>query len=49
MAQVLQRKALPWAFALAAFVGVGVLRWPLLAVLGALAPFAIVAAWKGRM
>jgi chromate transporter len=49
MANVLQHKPLPWAFALAAFVGVGVLRWPLLVVLGALAPFAIAAAWKGRM
>ncbi len=49
IAKVLQRRALPWAFALAAFIGVGVMRWPLLAVLGALAPFAIAAAWKGRM
>jgi chromate transporter len=49
MATVLQRRALPWAFVLAALVGVGVMRWPLLAVLGALAPFAIAAAWRGRM
>jgi chromate transporter len=49
IAKVLQRRPLPWAFAAAAFVGVGVMRWPLLAVLGALAPFAIAAAWKGRM
>jgi chromate transporter len=46
---VLQRRALPWAFAAAAFVGVGVMRWPLLIVLGALAPVAIAAAWKGRV
>jgi chromate transporter len=49
IAKVLQRRPLPWTFALAAFIGVGVMRWPLLAVLGALAPFAIAAAWKGRM
>jgi chromate transporter len=49
IATVLKRKPLPWVFALAAFVGVGVMRWPLLAVLGALAPLAIAAAWKGRM
>jgi chromate transporter len=46
---VLKRKPLAWAFAAAAFIGVGVMRWPLLAVLGALAPLAIAAAWKGRM
>jgi chromate transporter len=49
IATVLQRRALPWMFVLAAFVGVGVMRWPLLAVLAGLAPFAIAAAWKGRM
>jgi chromate transporter len=49
IAQVLQRRPLPWAFALVAFTGVGVMRWPLLAVLAGLAPFAIAAAWKGRM
>ncbi len=49
IAKVLQRRALPWGFALVAFIGVGVMRWPLLAVLGALAPLAIAAAWKGRM
>jgi hypothetical protein len=31
-----------------AFTGVGVLRWPLLVVVGALAPCAIVAAWKDK-
>jgi chromate transporter len=44
---VLERRALPWLFVLLAFVGVGVMRWPLLAVLAALAPLAIAAAWKG--
>jgi hypothetical protein len=33
-------------FAILAFVGVGVLRWPLLWVIGALAPVALFAAWK---
>jgi len=28
------------------FVGVGVMRWPLLWVMGALAPWAVLAAWK---
>ena len=49
IAHVLQRRVLPWAFAFAAFIGVGVMRWPLLAVLGVMAPFAIAAAWKGKM
>ena len=48
MVVVLQRRALPWVFVAATFVGVGVMRWPFLAVVGALAPFAIAAAWKGR-
>jgi hypothetical protein len=32
-----------------AFAGVGVMRWPLIAVLLVLAPLAIAAAWKGRV
>ena len=48
MVVVLRRRALPWAFVVSTFVGVGVMRWPFLAVVGALAPFAIAAAWKGR-
>ena len=48
MASVLQRRALPWVFAVLAFTGVGVLRWPLLAVLAALAPWAILAAWRSK-
>ena len=31
-----------------AFVAVGLLRWPLLAVVGSLAPFAVGAAWLRR-
>ena len=48
MASVLHGRALPWLFAALAFVGVGILRWPLLVVLAALAPWAIAAAWRGR-
>jgi chromate transporter len=36
----------PWLFAILAFVGVGVLRWPLLWVIGALAPLAVAVAWS---
>ena len=46
LATVLPRHWRPWLFAMLAFVGVGVLRWPLLWVMGGLAPFAIFAAWK---
>lgn len=48
MATVLQRQWLPWMFALLAFVGVGLLRWPLLVIVAALAPCAIFAAWSVR-
>ncbi len=37
-----------WLFGVLAFAGVGVLHWPLLVVGGALAPCAIVAAWKDK-
>jgi chromate transporter len=46
MATVLQWQWRPWLFAGLAFAGVGLLRWPLIGVMGALAPFAIAAAWK---
>jgi chromate transporter len=42
------RSWLPWTFTLLAFVGIGILRLPLFAVLAGLAPFAIAAAWKGK-
>ena len=38
----------PWLFTALALAGVGALRWPLLAVVGALAPFAIAAAWREK-
>lgn len=48
MVIVLKREWLPWIFVALTFAGVGVLRWPFLAVVGALAPFAIYASWRGR-
>jgi chromate transporter len=45
---VLPREWRPGLFGVLAFVGVGVVRWPLLIVMGALAPWAIAAAWKGK-
>jgi chromate transporter len=49
LSSVLQRRWRPWLFALLAFAGVGVMRWPLLIVVAVLAPFAIAIAWKGRL
>ena len=48
LAMVLPRRWRPWLFGTLAFVGVGVMRWPLLWVMGALAPFAVAAAWKEK-
>ena len=48
LAMVLPRHWRPWLFGLIAFAGVGVMRWPLLWILGALAPCAVFAAWKER-
>ncbi|MBI5909154.1 MAG: chromate transporter [Betaproteobacteria bacterium] len=46
MSGSLKRHWRPWLFTALALAGVGALRWPLLAVVGALAPFAIAAAWR---
>ncbi len=46
LAMVLPRHWRPWLFGMLAFVGVGVMRWPLLWVMGALAPWAVFAASK---
>jgi len=46
LAMVLPRCWRPWLFGMLAFVGVGIMRWPLLWVMGALAPWAVLAAWK---
>ena len=48
LAMVLPRHWRPWLFGMLAFAGVGVMRWPLLWILGALAPWAVFAAWKER-
>ncbi|MBK5105804.1 MAG: chromate transporter, partial [Burkholderiales bacterium] len=48
MAGSLKRHWRPWLFTALSLAGVGALRWPLLAVVGALAPFAIAAAWRDK-
>ena len=48
MATVLPRQWRAWLFSILAFVGVSVLHWPLLVVIGSLAPLAVAAAWKGK-
>ena len=48
LAMVLPRRWWPWLFGALAFVGVGVLRWPLFWVMGGLAPWAVFTAWKER-
>jgi len=48
IATALPKRVLPWVFLALAFVGTGVMRWPLLYVMGALAPFAMASAWKKR-
>ena len=48
LATVLPRRWQSWLFGALAFVGVGVMRWPLLWVLGALAPLALFGAWKEK-
>ncbi len=46
LAMVLPRHWRPWLFGILAFAGVGILRWPLLWIVAALAPVAVLAAWK---
>jgi chromate transporter len=46
MAATLPRRLVPWLFMLAAFGGVGLMRWPLLYVMAALSPFAMYFAWR---
>jgi chromate transporter len=48
LATALPRRWQSWLFGVLAFVGVGVMRWPLLWVIGALAPWTVFAAWKER-
>jgi chromate transporter len=46
LATVLPRQWRPWLFVALAFIGVGVIRWPLLWVIGTLAPWGIFMAWR---
>ena len=46
LAAALPRRLRPWSFLVLAFAGVGVVRWPLLLVMGALAPLAMAAVWR---
>lgn len=46
MAATLPRRLVPWLFMLLAFAGVGIMRWPLLYVMAALSPFAVLLAWR---
>jgi chromate transporter len=46
LAVVLPRHWRPWLFSCLAFIAVGIFRWPLLPVFGALAPFAVFLAWR---
>ena len=48
IATALPKRVLPWLFLAIAFAGTGLLRFPLLYVMGALAPFALASAWKKR-
>jgi len=48
LALVIPHRVRPWFFGILAFVGVGVIRWPLLWVIGALAPCAVFLAWKAK-
>jgi chromate transporter len=48
LAAVLPRRWWAWLFGALAFVAVGIVRWPLLWVIGALAPWAVFAAWKEK-
>lgn len=48
LASVLPRRWRPWLFVLLAFAGIGVMRWPLIGVVAALAPFGIALAWREK-
>jgi chromate transporter len=48
LAVVLPRRWRPWLFGMLAFAGAGVWHWPLPWVVGALAPWAVFAAWKEK-
>jgi chromate transporter len=46
LARPLPRRPAPWLFLALTFAGIGLLRWPLIPVMAALAPFAIAAVWR---
>ena len=46
MSRAVPRHVIPISLAVVAFVGVGLLRWPLLAVIAVVGPIAIVLAWR---
>ena len=46
LAAALPRRARHWVFLALGFAGIGILHWPLLYVMGALAPLAIAFAWR---
>jgi len=48
IATALPKRFLPWFFLALAFIGTGMLRWPLLYVMGGLAPFAMATSWRKR-
>ena len=48
LATALPRHWRPWLFGMLAFVGVGIMRWPLLWVMATLAPWAVLTAWKAK-
>ena len=48
LAAALPRRPVPWLFVLAVFVAVALLHFPLLGVMGTLAPFAVAITWAGR-
>ena len=48
LAMALPHRLRPWLFGILAFLAIGVMRWPLLLVVAALAPCAVFLAWKAR-
>jgi chromate transporter len=48
LAGALPRRPVPWLFAVAVFVAVALLHFPLIAVMAVMAPCAIAITWAGR-
>jgi chromate transporter len=48
LAMALPGRLRPWLFGILAFLAIGVMRWPLLWVVAALAPCAVFLAWKAK-